>query len=101
MIYADFNATTPLSFGAIDQMKKAFEIWGNPSSSHRLGRKASELLNISREEVAKAAGVSPQEVVFTSGGSEANTAALMGSRLLHPDDFRLLTTKVEHSSLRD
>ena len=81
MIYADYNATTPLGEKAKDWMAQALELWGNPSSSHRYGRKASELLNKSRESVAELLGVNPNDIVFTSGGSEANTLALMGLAL--------------------
>jgi cysteine desulfurase len=101
MIYADYNATTPLSEGAKKGMAQAMELWGNPSSSHKSGRKSLELLNNSRESVAALVGVSPNDVVFTSGGSEANTLALMGSALAVGEGFRLLTSQVEHSSIKD
>ena len=100
MIYADYNATTPLGAGAIQAMNRAFEFWGNPSSAHRIGRQANELLESSRRQVAEKAGFLPRDVVFTSGGSEANTLALMGHHFSRPDS-RLLTSRVEHSSLRD
>ncbi|NBX76176.1 MAG: cysteine desulfurase [Proteobacteria bacterium] len=100
-IYADFNATTPLSVVSRNSMARAFEIWGNPSSSHSHGRQANEIIEESRCFVARAAGVFPLEVVFTSGGSEANTLALMGSFFLKAPQMRLLTTTVEHSSVRD
>lgn len=98
-IYADHNATTPLCQEAKDNILKSFEFWGNPSSSHQLGRQATQLLLDSRQAVARLAEVNPNEIVFTSGGSEANTLALLGSRYETPD-FRLLTTSVEHSSVR-
>jgi cysteine desulfurase len=98
-IYADYNATTPLCAGAKERMMKALEIWGNPSSAHHLGRAATQLLEESRRQVAEAAGVSPEEVAFTSGGAEANTLCLLGSRYL-AKDFRLVTTGLEHSSIK-
>ncbi|NBX68693.1 MAG: cysteine desulfurase [Proteobacteria bacterium] len=101
MIYADYNATTPLSDGAKAWMIKSQELWGNPSSSHRYGRKALELLNNAREQVASMLAVNPNDVVFTSGGSEANTMALLGTALDFGPGFKLLTSKVEHSSIRD
>ncbi|NBX91660.1 MAG: cysteine desulfurase [Proteobacteria bacterium] len=100
-VFADFNATSPLSAGAQTGMAKAIELWGNPSSSHWDGRQASEIISKSRDLVAQKAGVSPLEVVFTSGGSEANTLALMGTYFLGPSRLRLLTSAVEHSSIRD
>jgi cysteine desulfurase len=101
-IYADHNATTPLCMEAVETMRKAMETWGNPSSAHRPGRLANQMVNEARMSVARAAGVKPLEVVFTSGGSEANTLALMGSFFTHTEKpFRLLTSRVEHSSVRD
>lgn len=101
IIYADYNATTPLGHGAMTAMSKAFERWGNPSSAHQLGREADELLENSRRSVAGRLGVDAEEVVFTSGGSEANTLALLGSFWLGQTQppFRLLTSQVEHSSV--
>jgi len=101
MIYADYNATTPLSEGARNWINQAQELWGNPSSSHKVGRKSLELLNKSREAVASLVGVNPNDLVFTSGGSEANTMALLGTAFEIGQGFRLLTSKVEHSSIRD
>lgn len=100
MVYADFNATTPLGPLAKQAMLKAMEFWGNPSSAHTLGRKAAELISESRNAVAQAAGVLPDEVVFTSGGSEANTLALFGSYYKEKQNFRLVSSRMEHSSMR-
>jgi len=82
-------------------MGQAFETWGNPSSSHAHGRQANEIIEKIRRLIAQVTGVSPLEIVFTSGGSEANTLALMGSFFLKKPGLRLLTTTVEHSSVRD
>lgn len=101
LIYADFNATTPIGEGARARMAQALDVWGNPSSAHQLGRQAIEFMEESRRLVAKTVGAEPKEVVFTSGGSEANTLALWGSQLAHGPDFRLLTSGIEHSSVRD
>jgi cysteine desulfurase len=110
IIYGDFNATTPVGAEAAEAMKLAIDVWGNPSSAHRVGRQASEWLDRARNQVARASGAHPLEVVFTSGGSEANGLALLGSfwqqqlegqrsNIIEP--FRLLTSKIEHSSVRD
>lgn len=98
-IYADYNATTPLCAGARANMMKAFEIWGNPSSAHHMGRAATQLLEESRAKVAEAAEVLAEEVVFTSGGAEANTICLLGSRYLGKD-FRMVSSGLEHASVR-
>jgi cysteine desulfurase len=100
MIFADYNSTTPLGAAAKTAILNACEIWGNPNSSHRLGREALKLLDVARGHVALAVGVTPHEVVFTSGGSEANTNALMGSYFATPQSFRLLTSRIEHSSIQ-
>lgn len=100
-VYADFNGTSPLSQSAQEAVQQAFLIWGNPSSVHGDGRQALEKMEESRASVARAVGVLPLEVVFTSGGSEANTFALIGSYFNSPSNFRLLTTTVEHSSIKD
>jgi len=101
MIYADYNATSPLGEAASRYLREAMEIWGNPSSAHRLGRQALQRLRDWRETVATAAGAAASEVVFTSGGSEANLLALMGSRYGVGEGFRLLTSRLEHSSVKD
>jgi len=100
-IYADFNATTPLGEAALRALSRATQAWGNPSSSHATGREANEIIEESRSSIARALGVSPLEIVFTSGGSEANTTALLGSYFLQKSRLRLLTSPVEHSSIRD
>ncbi len=98
-IYADYNATTPLCSGAKTNMMKAFEIWGNPSSAHQLGRAATQLLEECRRQVAETTDVLPEEVVFTSGGAESNTICLLGSRYLGKD-FRMVSSGLEHASVR-
>lgn len=99
-VYADYNATTPVGNAARLAMENTFEAWGNPSSSHSVGRKAREILDRSRAKIAESIGVSPTEVVCTSGGSEANGLALLGFALSRKG-LRCLTSGVEHSSIRD
>ena len=101
LIYLDNNATTPLGTHARQAMMEGLSEWGNPSSAHRLGRKAREVMEKARDSVAKALSAKPSEIIFTSGGSEANGLALMGSYFSKGDHFRLLTSSVEHSSVRD
>lgn len=101
MIYADFNATTKPCDASIKAMEAAMRLWGNPSSAHGTGRNSLELMEKARVSVAESLLSDPFEIVFTSGGSEANTNVLMGSYLLEKETFRLMTSSVEHSSLRD
>ena len=72
-IYADNAATTRMSQTAIDAMIPYMgEIYGNPSSLHTIGQKANEALTVARERVAKCFNCEPREILFTSGGSEAD-----------------------------
>lgn len=100
MIYADYNATTPLVGTSVEWLNQTLTEWGNPSSVHAKGRKALEMLERSRGIISEKVGCRPQDVVFTSGGSEANNLAIVGSFFFHKE-FRLLTSPVEHSSVRD
>jgi cysteine desulfurase len=100
-IYFDYNATTPLDPAVRDAMLPYFEdVWGNPSSVHHLGRKARALLDDARDRAAGFLGAKPSEIIFTSGGTEANNLALFGtSRLLKPNGRHLITSSVEHHSV--
>lgn len=76
-VYLDHNATTPMSDGALRRLVDvAREAWGNPGAAYPLGLAARRELDRARESVAALAGARPSEVVFTSGGTEANVAAL-------------------------
>src|SRR5262245_15570317 len=70
--YLDWNATAPLRPQARAAMAAAVEVVGNPSSVHAEGRAARQILETARERVAAAVGAKPRDVIFTSGGSEAN-----------------------------
>ena len=77
-IYADNAATTKMSRTAIDAMLPYFEnIYGNPSSLHTVGQDAAEALETFRKTIAGTLGVNPQEIYFTSGGSEADNQAIL------------------------
>ncbi len=100
LIYADHNATTPVGPAAKAAMIDALDAWGNPSSSHGIGRRANGLLEQARKQVAGACGVPGKEVVFTSGGSESNAQAILGMHFLI-EELRVVTADTEHSSVRD
>ncbi|MFZ5672796.1 MAG: cysteine desulfurase family protein [Pseudomonadota bacterium] len=93
-IYLDHNATSPLRDAARKAMLAALELTGNASSIHGEGRAARASLDASREALARALGVIPPMVVFTSGGSEANNLALKGAPAA-----RLIVSAVEHPSV--
>ena len=74
--YFDYNATTPLKSEAKTAMAQWLDRFGNPSSVHKLGREARAAVEVAREQVAAAVGANPSQVIFTSGGTEANALAL-------------------------
>ena len=79
-VYADNAATTKMSKVAIDAMLPYFEsVYGNPSSLHSLGQEAKEALDAARGTVAKCLGCEPREIIFTSGGSEADNQAIISA----------------------
>ena len=93
--YFDWNATAPLRPEAKAAMAVALETTGNPSSVHASGRAARRLLEDARQKVAALIGAAPREVVFTSGGTEANALALSPAR-----GDTLLVSTIEHPSVR-
>ena len=102
-VYLDWNATAPLRPEARAAMIVAFDLVGNPSSVHHEGRAARQLIEEARERVAALVGAEPRNVVFTSGGTEANVMALRPA-LETPESKsgfdRLITSAVEHASVR-
>ena len=77
-VYLDHAATTPMRPEAIAAMTEELGQSGNPSSLHHLGRRARRVVEESREQIAEAYGARPSEVVFTSGGTEADNLAIKG-----------------------
>ena len=83
MIYADNAATTKMSDAAVDTMTSLLQsAWGNPSSLYGHGQKAKEVLEKAREEIAAVIGAAPEEIIFTSGGSEADNQAIRSAAAL-------------------
>ncbi len=93
--YLDHNATSPLRPAAFDAVVEALRVDGNPSSVHGPGRKARAIVDKARREVAALVGAQPAEMIFTSGGTEANNLALSGAG--RP---RVLVSAIEHDSVR-
>jgi cysteine desulfurase len=102
-IYLDYNATTPLDPAVREAMLPFLgEVWGNASSVHRVGRRARAFLDAARERMAAVLGCKPSEVVFTSGGTEANNLAVLGAARLRRREGRgrhIITTAVEHHAV--
>jgi cysteine desulfurase len=100
-IYLDYNASTPLDPSVAEAMRAAMkDSYGNPSSAHWAGESAKRLLDRSRGQVAALLGCSPQEIVFTGGGSESNNLAVKGLYFAHGDRAaHIITSAVEHPSV--
>src|SRR5262245_57218751 len=100
-IYLDYNASTPLDPRVTEAMRVAWEdAYGNPSNAHWAGAAAPQLVENARAQVAAMLGCSPAEIVFTSGGSEANNLALKGTVFAHdPSRAHVIATQVEHPSV--
>jgi cysteine desulfurase len=100
-VYLDWNATAPLRPEARHAMAAVWDISGNPSSVHAEGRKARRVVEEARASIAEAIGSRPQDVIFCSGGTEANASALV-ARLRRGDGApvrRLLVSAIEHASV--
>jgi cysteine desulfurase len=100
-IYLDWNATAPLRPEARQAMAAAWDISGNPSSVHSEGRQARRLVEDARAAIAAAVGTRPENVVFASGGTEANALALTSGlrRGTGQPVGRLLVSAIEHASV--
>jgi cysteine desulfurase len=96
-IYLDHNATTPLLPEVVDAMLPYFrEHFGNPSSSHPYGVRARQAVDQARAKVAALLGCEPSEVLFTSGGTEANNLAIRGVCEAWPERRGVVTSVIEH-----
>ncbi len=101
MIYLDHNATTPLDPQVRAEMDDCLDrAFGNPSSLHALGQQARRLLDLARRRTARLIGANPEEIVFTSGGTEAaNLAILGGVAALGDQRPQVITTAIEHQAV--
>lgn len=100
MIYLDNNATSRLA----PEVREAMLPWldeeyGNPSGGYRFGKRARKAVEEAREQVAALIGAHPEEIVFTSGGTESNNTAVRSALALRPERRALLTSTVEHSAI--
>jgi selenocysteine lyase len=109
-VYLDYNATTPLAPSVLQIINETLrDAWGNPSSSHVAGKKAKEVINVARSRVAKMIGAREGDIIFTSGGTEANNTVLW-SVVKHFNMFyktndgsnhlpHIITANIEHDSV--
>jgi cysteine desulfurase NifS len=102
-IYLDYNATTPIDPEVAEAMRPyLYEYFGNPSSSHWYGRQTKQAVENARQHVAQLLGGHPDEVIFTSGGSEANNYAIKGVALAHRQrGNHIITSAIEHPAVTE
>jgi len=101
-LYLDYNATTPLAPSVQEAMLPFLaERFGDPASSHALGRAAHEAVEDARGRLASLLGCDPDEIVFTSGGTESNSLAILGSALRHGASAggHIVLSAIEHASV--
>ena len=99
-IYADNAATTPVSKEVIDAMMPCFtDFWGNPSSLHEDGQRAKVVIDEARKKIADSLGCSPDEIYFTSCGSESDNWAIKGAAYASKKRRKIVTSKIEHHAV--
>ena len=101
-VYADNAATTQMTPEVLEAMYTCMkETYGNPSSLHTVGQKAAEVLLDARERVAKCLGADPKEIIFTSGGSEADNQAIISAAKLSERKGKkhIISTAFEHHAV--
>jgi len=98
-IYLDNAAATPIDLEVKKEMARTMEFYGNPSSFNGLGRVAKKKLEESRSEVSRFIGSRPEEVIFTSSGSEANNLAILGLAKSYPKKKEIIVSPIEHPSV--
>ena len=100
-VYMDNNATTQVAPEVLEAMLPYFhELYGNPSSMHSFGGQVMKRLRKAREQVAALLGASPEEIIFTSCGTESDSAAIRSAIASYPDKRHIVTSRVEHPAVR-
>lgn len=100
VIYLDNNATTQVAPEVLESMLPFFtEMYGNASSMHSFGGQTGKSLWAAREQIASLLGAQPEEIVFTSCGTESDSTAFMSALQAQPDKRHIITTRVEHSAI--
>jgi cysteine desulfurase len=100
-IYLDYNSTTPVDEAVIEAMRASLAgNYGNPSSIHSFGQKARTAIDNAREQVAALLGAKPNEIYFTSGGTEADNLALKGAAMAgRKKGNHIITSRIEHHAI--
>jgi cysteine desulfurase len=100
MIYLDYAATTPMDSLVINAMRECEDIYGNPSSQHAAGRKARAMIDDARDVVAEYFNAKSSEIIFTSGGTEADNLAIKGiAKANNERGNHIVTTAIEHHAV--
>ncbi len=100
-VYMDNNATTSVAPEVLEAMLPYFhELYGNPSSMHSFGGQVMKEVKRARERVATLLGASPEEIIFTSCGTESDNTAIRSALLSRPDKRHIVTSRVEHPAIR-
>ena len=100
-IYLDNNATTQVAPEVMDAMRPYFhELYGNPSSAYSFAGQVSRKLREAREKTAQLIGAAPEEIIFTSCGSESDNAVIRSALETYPDKHHIVTSRVEHPAIK-
>jgi len=100
-VYLDNNATTQVAEEVLAAMLPYFrDLYGNPSSMHTFGGQVGQKIRVAREQVAALIGADPDEIIFTSCGSESDNAAIHSALATRPDKKHIITSRVEHPAVR-
>ncbi len=102
VIYTDNNATTQVAPEVVEEMLPYFhDLYGNPSSMHSFGGQLMRKLKEAREKVARLIGATPDEILFTSCGTESDNTAIRAALASDPDKKQIITTRVEHPAVKN
>jgi cysteine desulfurase len=100
VVYLDNNATTQVADEVIESMLPYLSLrYGNPSSMHTFGGSVAKAISHAREQVAAMLGCHPEEIIFTSCGTESDNAAIKGTLTMFPEKRKVVTTRVEHPAV--
>jgi len=100
-VYLDNNATTRVAPEVLEAMLPYFsELYGNPSSMHSFGGQVAQKIREAREQVAALIGASPEEIIFTSCGTESDNAAIRSALATQPEKRHIVTSRVEHPAIK-
>lgn len=100
-VYVDNNATTKIDPAVLDEMMPCLtDVYGNPSSMHHKGEESGKLLTLARRRVASMINAKPDEIIFTSCGTESNNTAIRSALRMNPGKNHIVTTMVEHPAIK-